>query len=195
MLDPHHDFHPGTQEGALVAYRDVPDFPGYRVGDDGTVWSRWVQENTPGRRGAVTRLSTDWRKLSLKSGTRKYINVGLRRGGRQYTFRLHRLILSVFVGPCPPGMEGCHGPNGVKDNSLANIRWDTPAANAVDRHLFGITPKGEKNLKHKLTDTAVREMRALYKAGGISYQRLGERYGVTKSTAHKAIVGLQWRHI
>jgi site-specific DNA-cytosine methylase len=26
---------------AAVAYRDVPGFPGYRVGDDGSVWPRY----------------------------------------------------------------------------------------------------------------------------------------------------------
>lgn len=27
--------------GGGVEYRDIPEFPGYRVGSDGSVWSAW----------------------------------------------------------------------------------------------------------------------------------------------------------
>lgn len=53
-------------------------------------------------------------------------------GKRRY-IKEHRIILETFNGPCPPGMEGCHG-NGVRsDNRLENLRWDTPVSNAADR--------------------------------------------------------------
>jgi hypothetical protein len=60
---------------------------------------------------------------------RGYLGVFLGKRRRGY---VHRFVLETFVGPCPEGMEACHGPNGVSDNSLANLRWDTKSANAAD---------------------------------------------------------------
>jgi hypothetical protein len=44
----------------------------------------------------------------------------------------HVLVLENFVGPRPKGAEGCHGPGGISDNSLANLRWDTHQWNMRD---------------------------------------------------------------
>ena len=40
---------------AQVEYRDVPGWPGYRVGDDGSVWSLWKRRGLG--RGTATYLS------------------------------------------------------------------------------------------------------------------------------------------
>jgi hypothetical protein len=47
--------------------------------------------------------------------------------------RVHVLVLGAFVGPCPDGMEGCHGNDIPTDNALVNLRWDTPIANRADQ--------------------------------------------------------------
>ena len=41
-----------------VVYRDVPGFPGYRIGDDGGVWSRWSCWGPNGARPPT--LIADW---------------------------------------------------------------------------------------------------------------------------------------
>ncbi|MDP7729539.1 HNH endonuclease [Mycobacterium sp. TY813] len=45
---------------------------------------------------------------------------------------MHHLVLEAFVGPRPPGLEGCHGNGDPADNSVANLRWDTRSANVFD---------------------------------------------------------------
>lgn len=54
---------------------------------------------------------------------------------------VHRLVLAAFAGPCPPGMEACHGPGGPADNWVVNLRWDTHSANMFDRRRDGTDPQ------------------------------------------------------
>ena len=58
--------------------------------------------------------------------------VNLCRNGQQKTVLVHRLVLEAFVGPCPPGLEACHGNDVAWDNRLENLRWDTSSANHHD---------------------------------------------------------------
>lgn len=62
-----------------------------------------------------------------------HLGVGLRRDGLVRSFYVHRLVLEAFVGPCPPGMEGCHWNDVPDDNRLSNLRWATKSANRFDR--------------------------------------------------------------
>jgi hypothetical protein len=100
-------------------WRPIPDWERYEVSDQGRVRNRRGQ------------------RLSVWVGTRGYLRVRLHQAGSARNLAVHRLVLSAFVGPCPPGMEGCHE-NGDRSNcSLGNLRWDTPSSNAHDRVRHG----------------------------------------------------------
>ena len=66
-----------------------------------------------------------------------HLRVALWRNNRAHLAQVHRLVLLAFVGPCPEGMETCHGNGDPTDNRVANLRWDTRSANLMDsvRHL------------------------------------------------------------
>ena len=53
-------------------------------------------------------------------------------------------VLEAFVGPCPPGLEACHGNDVADDNRLENLRWDTRTENQLDRVRNGIHPGANK---------------------------------------------------
>lgn len=87
-----------------------------------------------GRVRSLTR--TDWRGRRLIGKILKPIESG----GKRLAVKLpdgnrliHRLVLEAFVGPCPEGMEACHGMNGFLDNSVSNLRWDTRSENMKDK--------------------------------------------------------------
>lgn len=50
---------------------------------------------------------------------------------------LHRMVLELFTGPCPEGMEACHWNGEKTDCRHENLRWDTPSANKLDKARHG----------------------------------------------------------
>jgi len=58
--------------------------------------------------------------------------VRLTKNGVVRNVSVHRIVLEAFVGPCPPGMEGCHNDGNPRNNVLTNLRWDTRSENQRD---------------------------------------------------------------
>ncbi len=171
-----------------VEYRDIPGFPGYRVGDDGSVWSC---RKTGHARG----FHASWHRVNgsaLKRGGHRI--VALRRDNRSHCRYTHRLVLEAFVGPCPEGREACHGDGDTENNTLGNLRWDTHAANMADMGRHGTAARGAKNPNAKLTDDAVREMRAM-RARGALYRQIADHFGVADSGVARILTGQMWAHV
>lgn len=161
----------------------------YEVSDHGRVRSLPRQAN--GLRGG--------RILSGMPG--RYRRVKLCRVGEngdriEWQVSVHRLVLTVFAGSCPPGHHGLHGPAGRTDNSLVNLRWGTPAENAHDRMVDGtqVHTFGESHGNAKLTDTAVREIRR-QRAHGEPIAVVAANFGVSKSAVSMITTGKHWRHV
>lgn len=51
---------------------------------------------------------------------------------RSTTMKVHTVVLTAFVGPRPKGMQACHNDGNPANNSLTNLRWDTPLSNIAD---------------------------------------------------------------
>lgn len=156
-----------------VKYQEVPGNPGYRAGDDGSVWSLWARSSNGRGTGSFLVLGSVWRRMK----------VSVRRGaavislGRGNTRRVGRLILECFIGPCPPGMECCHFPDRDPSNCrLSNLRWGTSADNTEDQRRHGTLIGGERHGMAKLNDTQVEEIRRL--AGTMTQQAIAERFGI-----------------
>lgn len=123
-----------SESNSTVQYRDIPGFPGYRVGDDGSVWSCYVIKRIGQRRV----VSDRWKKLTPtihrgRSEGRAYLYLNLHRDGKQTTFKVHQLVLLVFVGPRPVGFECRHLDGNPRNNYLSNLQWGTPKQNGEDR--------------------------------------------------------------
>lgn len=192
LTNPHrYEFDPAS--GVVFCKLDHRGLVGYRVGDDGSVWCCLGRG---GRRGAI---ESTWRRLTARPDKDGYLVVQAR--GRQ---RVHRLVLVAFVGPCPSNQEACHDPDrDPANNSLGNLRWDTPKANHADRRRHGRTCPGERNVHAKLTEQAVIEIRrrfAVAKGGrkhappGIVTQ-LAQEFGASYWSIESIIGGHSWKHL
>jgi hypothetical protein len=167
-----------------VTCAPLPGFPGYYAGEDGSIWST---------------KSGEWKSRKLtpnrSQGGRLFICLAGPDGNRVRW--VHRLILEAFVGPCPSGMECCHGPGGKLDNRLSNLRWDTRAANFADLYLHtgGNTgTRGEKNCNAVLTENEVREIMRLA-LEGCGPAEIGRRLNRPKATVWNVLGGKNWNHV
>lgn len=169
-----------------VEYRAIAGFPGYRVGDDGSVWSSWAYNGRHPRR-----LSATWKRLIAQPDGDGYLALNLFRDGRACRRKVHLLVLESFVGARPDGMEGCHNDGAASNCVLSNLRWDTPAANQQDRLRHGTHARGERSAKAKLTESQVRQIKARIAAGDRGID-LAAAYGVSPSTIGEIKRGRLW---
>jgi hypothetical protein len=152
-----------------------------------------------GRLRSVDRIDSAGCRLRGKTRTMKpdpsgYQIAVLAKDGVKRSFRFHRLVLETFVGPCPPGMEGCHGPNGSTDNRLSELRWDTRKSNVADKFAAGTQPSGTKIWKSKLTDRAVRKMRVLARRG-VPRKEIARQFFTSSGNVSKVVTRKAWRHV
>lgn len=176
---------PRTMNDADVEYKDIPGYPGYRVGDDGSVWSQ--------RR---TRRTGEWRQLkpwASKSTGRLIVSLWPERGHRLKKWQVHRIVLLAFVGPCPTGKEVCHEDGDHTDNRLANLRYDTHVANESDKVRHGRKLLGDRHPVAKLNIEMVRAIRLLLPVHTLI--ALADRFGVSKKTIWNVKTGRAWRWV
>jgi hypothetical protein len=60
--------------------------------------------------------------------------------GVAHSMAVHRLVALAFLGPRADGTEVCHHDGDKTNNAVANLRYDTRSANAMDRVRHGNHP-------------------------------------------------------
>lgn len=171
-----------------VEIRHCPGHPGYAIGDDGTPWTCWKIWGYGQGFGTTSIISSEWKRLRPgMDGRTGHLSVSLK--GKNY--KVHRLVLEAFVGPCPEGMEACHDPDPTPANcTLTNLRWDTHANNMEDARRHGRLAIGERSGPTKLTECAVREIRLLF--GVMPQPEIAKLFGITQQTVSDIKRGKSW---
>ena len=170
-----------------MIHREVAGFPGYAVGTDGVVWSRWGS-GCGGKMG-------NW--FALKSSRSDYgrVSVNFRfPDGVRRRVVVHKIVLEAFVGPCPDGMEGCHWNDRSADNRLDNVRWGTRQSNVDDRGRNGRTAIGERNGSAKLNPAKVRDIRGRPRRGE-THESIAFIHGVSSAMIGYIANGKYWAHV
>lgn len=158
-------------------FKEIEGYPGYAIGDDGSVWSC---------------RSGQWKSLRpTKIKGYSYIGLYGCANRKMKQFRVHRLVLIAFVSKPPAGMQ-CRHLDGNKDNNhLDNLRWGTPKENAKDRDGHGTTAKGERQWMSKLLLSDVEAIRCDYEAGATQVE-LAVKYSVSQTTISGICSGRHW---
>ncbi len=173
---------------STVEYRDIQDFPGYRIGSDGSVWSRRSLNG-------LGPLKTTWRRMKQTPRTKGHLGVSLCcGGGKRHSVMVHRLVLEAFVGPCPPGMECRHFPDrDPTNNNLTNLAWGTYQQNVLDKRFHGTMRRGEKHPHSKLKNEDVRKIRTLL-SQKTTLRAVATMFGISVGNVHRIANG-GWEHI
>ena len=154
-------------------------------------------------RGRIRSLKTSsrWKPgyiLKARPNNHGYVVAGLRKDSKRTNFVVHRLVLEMFLGPCPPGCVANHKNLDKSDNRIENLEWVTQAENvqhAIDNGHFSFMPMGEANHASKLTANQVREIRCKFAETHCAHQVLADKYGVTRNTVCKIVRRESWKHI
>jgi hypothetical protein len=172
----------------MLEYRNIEGFPGYRVGNDGSVWSSWEVVHPYGVHGSTSRITDFWKRLKPNPARGGYLAIHFRKDGKAYRFLIHRVVLSAFIGTCPEGMECCHDDGNRTNNQLSNLRWDTPKANCADRVRHGTAPCGPRNPNAKVFEADAAELRRIKSEGG-NVRVEAQRFGISPEHAHRVAAG------
>ena len=157
--------------------RIVPDFPDYKVGANGIVYSK--------------RQTGHWLRVKRKHEGYHQITL-VNDAGESYHLPVHCLILEVFVGPCPEGMICRHLDSNPANNQLANLCWGTHQENYEDTR-----PAREESGEWgntKLTKEQVLQIRETYD-GSVTQKTIADQHNVSQSLISRILTGRCWTHL
>ncbi len=171
-----------------VTFKDVVGFPGYCVGDDGSIWSCWTNKS---------RMRAPYRKMKLPPITRSgYLSVGLTRDRKQIRVMVSTTVLTAFVGPRPEGANALHFPErDITNNRLSNLMWGTHVENQEHRKAQGTYRAGIQIKRAKLDDAKVFEARKRHYLGGQLVSEIAKHFDMTHAGMRSVITGKTWKHV
>lgn len=166
---------------STVEYREIPGFPNYRAGTDGS-----IQWKSPRGEWTLKRIFPDhagYMKVQMSGGE-----------GLKARF-VHRLVLLAFVGPPPEGHECCHGNHDRADNRIENLRWGTRQENIGDQVKRGTHTRkvGEENGRAKLTEQDIVTIRSLHHR--LTMAAMSQMFGVSNYAIQDVIYRRKWCHV
>lgn len=183
---------PGPDD--LECWKPIPGWPYYDVSDWGRVQS--YRGGPAGKSGGQGRRGIRLTPVIIRG---QIVTDGRRRitlsrnlpdgSSEKQIFAAHVLVLMAFVGPCPEGMEACHGPDrNPLNNRLSNLRWDTRRENAIDRL------NHDRHWCRKLAGSDIPEIWRRLVRGDRSTD-VARDFGVTTQTISAIKGGKTWTHI
>jgi hypothetical protein len=168
-----------------VRYSYIGGDPRYRVGDDGSTWTRAARGK--GCRDRI--INPHWRPLAQHANASGYMVVRI--PGRSLC-QVHRLVLEAFVGPCPAGMVCRHLDGNPANNRPENLCWGTVAENVADQFRHGTFIMGERHHNAKLTEQKARQVVEQAEAGKCLAE-IAAPLGMSASAVCSVIHGQTWR--
>lgn len=121
--------------------------------------------------------------------------IGSRKDGTRQNITAHRLAYETWVGEIPVGYEVCHkcdNPSCINpDHLFVGTRQDN--INDRERKSRNIIKTGEEHPRAKLSKKIVKEARWEHAFCGTSYQKLADKYGVSKTVMRNAIDCKTWK--
>lgn len=176
----------------MEVWKPVPSYSEYEASDQGQVRSteRIVPQITRWGKPVDRKHPARILKPQLKKG---YHQVAICLGGKKAWRHVHSLVAEAYIGPRPTGYAVCHN-NGVRtDNRAANLRYATYRDNSADMESHGTRLKGETIAAAKLSESDVRQIRAL--AGSQSQQSIADKFGVHQTAVSRIVRGQTWSHL
>lgn len=123
-----------------------------------------------------------------------YHRVQLSKDGVRKKYLVHRIVALAFI-PNPDNKPEINHIDGDKSNNcVKNLEWCTRKENEQHSSMIGTKAYGEKNGRCKLKEADVLEIFKLRKLG-IGYKKLGDDFGVERTTISSICNRKTWKHL
>lgn len=135
--------------------------------------------------------ATSGKMLKLWINDQGYTLVRLSRPRR--VFRVHRLVAGAFI-PNPNSLPVVnHLDCNRSNNHVENLEWCTQWHNLKHSDDLGRMQrdywKGKRSPNAAITDDQANLIRSEYEKGGVSWARLGDKFGISKRSVGRIIMG------
>ena len=174
-----------------VELRTIPSIAGgkYVAGSDGHIYCYSTAKVNSNKPQPFRLLETE--------GSAGYPFVAIIEDGRRRTVPVHRLICEAFHGAKPSEKSVVRHLDGSRSNNdPANLQWGTYAQNEADKRRHGRVADGERHGQVKLSEEAVRIIRASVPFGLWNATDAAKVFGVDASTVRRIAAGKRdWQGI
>lgn len=165
--------------------KELKEFPGYFVTENGKVYSAWKKENIKNEKGIIVDVKhyieyDNLKELKLSKDSNGYLRVSLSLNKKQYTKRVHRLVAETYIPNLNDLLVVNHINQIKQDNRIENLEWTTQQQNSEHsncKYLYTI-----KNIKTNST-FEVKNLNLWCKQYNLHESHLRETY--TKNNQHK----------
>lgn len=123
-----------------------------------------------------------------------YRRARLVKNGRSRSLRISRMVLEVFSGPCPKGMQCAHLDGNRTNDVITNLKWVTPKENQSHRFSHGTAIYGERCHLSKLKDKEVIEIKKRLLLGERGCD-LAVEFGMSRPAMSSIKNGRSWAHV
>ncbi len=112
----------------------------------------------------------------------------------------HRYSWELVHGAIPTGLFVCHTCDVRNCVNPAHLFLGTALENNRDaaakgRSRHGPIRRGEECPNSKITEHDVREIKRIYRQGGISQEAIGRTFGITQASVSQIVRGMSWSHL
>ena len=114
---------------------------------------------------------------------------------RKKTETAHRVAYRLANGEIPPGMVVRHMCDNPPCCNPHHLLIGTARDNAMDRVERDRVPRGEEVGVSRLTEAAVRDIRAIRASSDVRVADLARRYGVSRGAIRGVLEGKTWAHV
>ena len=185
-------------------WKPIPGYTNYKVSNLGRVKSIY--------RASCKNQFFEGRILTPIRNNGGYLKVNLSKDGVRKEGKIHRLVLSAFVGECPEGMVVNHIDEDKTNNCLSNLEYVTPKENSnhgtcrerLSAILTGRKRSEESRMRIKMAKRRYSAKPVICIETGIVFRTAGDAdkaVGIKQGVCHvccgrqKSAGGLHWRYV
>lgn len=174
--------------------KPIEGFSGYEIDTDGNIFSF---RKVGGRKRGERIISIE-HKLKFSKDVYGYLVVNLRKCGKTFTKKVHRLIAKAFI-PNPENKPQVNHKNGNRiDFRIGNLYWGNQRENMEDTKRHGTLiqhgEKGELNGASKLNNLNVLEIKKLLSLGE-NIKKIADMFKVHSCTIYRIKNKKNWKHL